>query len=179
MSRLHTIEPSEATGRLAETFNSIKNAIGMVPNAYATLGSNSPELLAHLLQLNVLLQTKSTLSKKDLEAINLAVSESTGCDYCVSAHTLSSKALGYTLAQTRALRAGSYAEDNRIDALVKFAVHLVKSTGAFPASELEALRAVGLTDQQVVETVAAVDAILFTNMLNRVNDTTLDFPRAM
>lgn len=178
MSRLHTIAPSDATGPLAETFKAIKSAIGMVPNAYATLGSNSPELLAHLLHLNMLLQTRSSLSKKDLEAINLAVSESTGCDYCVSAHTLSSKALGYTLAQTRALRAASYAEDKRVDALVKFAALLVKTTGALPPSELEALRAVGMTDQQIVETIAAVDAILFTNMLNRVNDTTLDFPRA-
>jgi hypothetical protein len=36
-----------------------------------------------------------------------------------------------------------------------------------------AVRAAGYSDAQIVE---AVSANLFTNMINRVNDTTLDFP---
>ena len=88
MSRLDTIEVSEVTGELAATFNSIKKGMGRVPNALATLGTNSPELLAQVLQLNGMLQTQSALSKRQLEAINLAVSEDSGCDYCVAAHTI-------------------------------------------------------------------------------------------
>jgi alkylhydroperoxidase family enzyme len=39
-----------------------------------------------------------------------------------------------------------------------------------------AFRSAGFTDQQVVDTIGAVTAILFTNMFNRVNDTDVDFP---
>ena len=34
---------------------------------------------------------KGSLSAQQLEAINLSVSEATGCDYCLAAHTLETK----------------------------------------------------------------------------------------
>jgi uncharacterized peroxidase-related enzyme len=178
MSRLHTTPATEATGELADLFGTIKRAMGKVPNAYATIGSNAPAVLAQALQTNGMLQTKSSLGKRELEAINLAVSQESGCDYCVAAHTLAGKAAGYTLEQTRALRAGAYAEDTKIHALVQFALSLVQTRGTLPAEVLERVRSAGFTDRQIVEAIAAISAILFTNMLNRTNDTTLDFPRA-
>lgn len=39
------------------------------------------------------------------------------------------------------------------------------------------MRAAGYTDRQIVESIQAVSAILFTNMFNRVNDTVVDFPK--
>ena len=177
MSRLQTTNVSDATGELAVLYGSIKRAIGKVPNAFATLGSNSPAILAHVLQTGAVLESKGSLGKRELEAINLAVSESTGCDYCVAAHTLLGKAAGYSAEQTRALRAGSYPADPKIDALVKFALGLVKTSGTLPAQDLAHMRDAGFSDGQVVEVIAAISAILFTNMLNRTNDTTLDFPK--
>ena len=41
-----------------------------------------------------------------------------------------------------------------------------------------ALRNAGFSDQQVIEIISAISAILFTNMVNRVNDTVVDFPKA-
>ncbi|MGJ7512324.1 carboxymuconolactone decarboxylase family protein [Variovorax sp. GT1P44] len=178
MSRLHTMNVNDATGELAEMFAAIKKAIGKVPNAFATLGSNSPALLAQALKTNELLQSKTALSKQELEAINLAISEDSGCDYCVAAHTLTGKAAGFTGAQMKALRSGSYAEDPKIDALVRFSLRMAKTSGTLPADAVDAVRSAGYSDRQIVETIAAVSAILFTNMLNRANDTTLDFPRA-
>jgi uncharacterized peroxidase-related enzyme len=176
MSRLNTFPVESATGELAETFNAIRKRVGRVPNAFATIGSNSPELLAQVLQLNAMLQTKSALSKRQLEAINLALSENSGCDYCVAAHTLMGKTAGFTASQTKSLRSGAYPEDPAIDALVKFVLHLVRSSGTLPPVVLADIRKAGLSDRQIVETIGAISAILLTNMLNRVNDTTLDFP---
>lgn len=178
MSRLHTIPVAEATGELAELFGGIKKAFGKVPNAYATLGSNSPALLAQLLRTNAVLSSESRLGRRELEAINLAVSESSGCDYCLAAHTLAGKAAGYSQDQMQSLRRGRYADDAKIDALIHFARELVTTTGTLPAPALEAVRAAGYGDQEIVEAIGAISAILMTNMLNRVNDTTLDFPRA-
>lgn len=177
MSRLHTLDVNEATGDLAALFAAVKKAVGKVPNAYATIGSNMPTLLAQVLKTGAVLQSDSSLDKRELEAINLAVSEDSGCDYCVAAHTLTSKSVGYSAEQTRALRRGAFAEDAKIDALVKFALLLVNTKGTLAPGALEEIRRVGYTDKQIVGAIGAMSAILFTNMLNRVNDTTLDFPK--
>lgn len=176
MSRLPTISESEATGKTAQLFSAIKNSMGKVPNAYLTIGTHSPDILGQMLQLNATLH-KSSLSDRELEAINLAVSEESGCDYCLAAHTLMAKKAGYSEAQTRELRDAHYPDDGRINALVQFVQYLVSSRGTLPAEQVDALRRAGFTDQQVIDTLGAVSAILFTNMVNRVNDTVVDFPK--
>ena len=50
------------------------------------------------------------------------------------------------------------------------------SAGTVPAAVLEEVRAAGYSDAQVVDTLLTVAAITFTNLLNRVNDTVVDFP---
>ncbi|MCP1373688.1 carboxymuconolactone decarboxylase family protein [Dyella lutea] len=176
MTRLNTPAVDQATGEAAALFASVKSKVGKVPNLYATLGGNSPDVLAHVLNTGATLG-RSTLSRLEQEAINLAVSEATGCDYCVAAHTMTGKLAGYSAEQTRELRAGGFARDARIDALVKFALDLVNQRGTLDASAVDALKAVGFTDRQLVEIPLVVSAILFTNMVNRINDTTLDFPK--
>ena len=176
MNRLHTLTLDQAEGETAELFASIKRNVGKLPNAYAVIGSNAPNVLANVLHTGATLG-KSTLSKREQEAINLSVSEATGCDYCVAAHTFTGKLAGYTAEQTRELRAGSFVEDARIDALVKFALHLVQQRGTLDAAAVDALKAAGFSDRQLVEIPLVVSAILFTNMVNRINDTTLDFPK--
>lgn len=176
MTRLNTPTVDQATGEAAALFASVKSKVGKVPNLYATLGGNSPDVLAHVLNTGATLG-RSTLSRLEQEAINLAVSEATGCDYCVAAHTMTGKLAGYSAEQTRELRAGGFAGDARIDALVKFALDLVNQRGTLDASAVDALKAVGFTDRQLVEIPLVVSAILFTNMVNRINDTTLDFPK--
>ncbi|CAG9179221.1 carboxymuconolactone decarboxylase family protein [Cupriavidus respiraculi] len=175
MSRIPALDLQTATGETAELFANIKRAVGKVPNAYAGIGTASPAALANLLQTNAVLK-KGALSARELEAINLAVSEASGCDYCVAAHTMTGKMAGYSAEQTRKLRAGAYDDDPKIDALVRFALTLVKTSGTVPAPALAAVREAGYSDGQVVEAILAITAILFTNMFNRVNDTTLDFP---
>ena len=65
----------------------------------------------------------------------------------------------------------------RIDALVKFALRLVQQRGTVDAAAVDALRTVGFDDRRLVEIPLVVSAILLTNMVNRINDTTLDFPK--
>ncbi|WP_455289463.1 carboxymuconolactone decarboxylase family protein [Cupriavidus necator] len=174
-TRLHTTPVAQATGQAAELFGVIRKAVGKVPNTYATIGSNAPAALALALQADQVLKG-GALSALELEAINLSVSEHSGCDYCVAAHSLTGKMAGYTEAQTRQLRRGSYPDDAKIDALTRFVVEVVSTRGTLPAASLEAVRVAGYSDVQIVEAIQAVSAILFTNMVNRVNDTTLDFP---
>lgn len=177
MARLTYIQADQATGKTEELFAAIKRALGKVPNAYLTIGTHSPQALAQALQHNGQL-AKSSLNAREREAINLAVSEASRCDYCLAAHTLAAKAAGYTAEQARQLRQGSYPEDAHIDALVKFVTLLVTTRGDLAQADVSAFRAADFSDRQLVDTISAVSAILFTNMFNRVNATELDFPPA-
>lgn len=175
MARLHTLTADQATGQTAELFTGIKKAVGMLPNAYASIGSNSPAALQAVLQLDAALG-KSTLSRTQIEAIKLAVSAEAGCDYCLAAHTLMGKHAGLGSAAMAAIRAGQPTGDAGTDALTGFARALVASSGTVPAGQVAAIQAAGYSDAQIVDTLLAIAAITFTNLVNRVNDTVIDFP---
>ncbi|WP_109125049.1 carboxymuconolactone decarboxylase family protein [Dyella sp. C11] len=177
MSRLKTINVADAPEESAALFAAVKKAIGKVPNAYATIGSNAPDVLAHVLQTGALLK-QGKLSAMELEAINLAVSEASQCDYCVAAHSMTGKMVGYSAEQVHQLRNGGLEGNAKIDALTKFAVTLVTTSNTLSAEAVNNVKEAGYSDQQIVEAILAVSAILFTNMFNRVNDTVLDFPKA-
>ncbi|CAB3798530.1 hypothetical protein LMG28614_04781 [Paraburkholderia ultramafica] len=175
MSRLTTISPEAATGVTAEIFSQIKKAAGKVPNAYATIGTHSPAALGVMLSLDGVIGSGS-LPKADIEVIKLAVSEASGCDYCVAAHTLMGKFAGLSQEAMKQVRAGAATGDAKRDALVSFVRTLVKTSGTVDYAELNAVREAGYTEQQVIEVCLAVASITFSNLVNRVNDTTLDFP---
>lgn len=177
MSRLAEIREQDATGKAAEIFAGIKKAVGKVPNAYLAIGGHSPAALQQALAHNAMLQ-KGSLNAKELEAINLSVSEATGCDYCLAAHSMMAKNAGFSREQIRQLRRAEYVEDAHLDALAKFAQTVVTTTGTLPQADVTALKNAGFDDRQVIEIISAISAILFTNMVNRVNDTVVDFPKA-
>lgn len=177
MSRLSTINLAEAPEASAPLFASIRKAVGKVPNAYAAIGTHAPQVLANLLQTQTLLK-QGELSALELEAINLAVSEASQCDYCLAAHAMTGKMAGYTGEQIRQIRQGGLEGNAKVDTLIKFALTLVKTRGTLPQAAVASLKDAGYSDRQIVEAILAVSAILFTNMFNRVNDTVIDFPKA-
>ncbi|QNK02035.1 carboxymuconolactone decarboxylase family protein [Dyella telluris] len=177
MSRLSTINIAEAPEASAQLFANIKKAVGKVPNAYAAIGTHAPQVLANLLQTNALLK-QGELSSLELEAINLAVSEASQCDYCLAAHSMTGKMAGYTSEQIHQIRNGGLEGNTKVDALIKFALTLVTTRGTLPESAVTSVKDAGYSDRQIVEAIQAISAILFTNMFNRVNDTVVDFPKA-
>jgi uncharacterized peroxidase-related enzyme len=177
MNRLHTQAISETTGAAADMYTAIKGAIGMVPNAYVGIGSNSPTALAAALNLDAALK-KGTLNGKEQEAIKLAASQASECEYCLAAHTTISKIHGLTENEILALRHGHPSGNLKRDALAKFTRILVGSKGSLPEDVLQDVRQAGFTDAQIVDTILAITSITFTNLFNRVNNTVLDFPPA-
>ena len=177
MTRLYNQPSSEATGHAAQLFSAIKSAVGMVPNAYATVGNNSPVALEAALTLDATLK-KTSLSAKDIEIIKLAVSETSACDYCLAAHTLFGKKLGLSREAILGLRHGQPSGDTRNDALANFARSLVTTHGTVPVEVLDTVKTAGFTDAQIVDIALVITSITFTNLVNRINDTTVDFPAA-
>jgi uncharacterized peroxidase-related enzyme len=177
MPRLFTIAESEATGHAAELFSAVKRTIGKVPNSYVGIGGNSPVALEAVLSLEASLK-KSSLSARDIEVVKLIVSQTTGCDYCLAAHTLVGKKIGIDREAILALREARASGDARNDALAKFVLHLITASGTVQSDVVDAIKEAGFTDAQIVDVTMAIASIAFTNLFNRINDTTLDFPPA-
>jgi uncharacterized peroxidase-related enzyme len=177
MNRLHAAPANEAEGHAAQLYAAIKGAIGMVPNAYVGIGSNSPIALEAGLHLDAALK-KSTLSGQEIEAVKLAASQVSECEYCLAAHTAISKLHGLSAEAIVALRHGQASGNPKLDALAAFTRTLVNGKGSVPNEALEAVRRAGYTDAQIVDTALAITSITFTNLFNRINNTPLDFPAA-
>jgi len=66
MSRLFTQPVNEAGSEAAKLFTMIKQAAGKVPNAYLSVGTNSPVALESALNLDAALR-RSSLKAKEIE----------------------------------------------------------------------------------------------------------------
>ena len=177
MSRIPRPAVDSATGATAELFAQIKKAAGKVPNTFAAIGAHGPAALKAMLQADAVLAA-GTLSKQDQETIKLAVSAAVGCDYCEVAHSLLGKLAGLKPDVVKRIRAGQTTGDAKRDALVRFVQVLVLTRGTVSEEEFLAIKDAGYTGAQLVDISLALAVITFTNVFNRINDTTLDFPAA-
>jgi alkylhydroperoxidase family enzyme len=75
------------------------------------------------------------------------------------------------------IREGQVTGDAKRDALVAFVRHLALNPGTLPDSQVQALKEAGYSGEDVVHMGLAISVITFTNVFNRINDTTVDFPK--
>jgi uncharacterized peroxidase-related enzyme len=110
------------------------------------------------------------------ERIALAVAEINGCNYCLSAHTYLGKNLAkLDDAEISANRNGA-STDPKADAAVRFAVKVVRERGHVSEHDVRAVRCAGYDDAQVIEIVLHVALNTWTNYINVVGKTDIDFP---
>lgn len=173
MARIPAVTDDAASPAAAELFAAIKGKVGMVPNLYR-VAANQPAVLAALLGAGEALNG-GHFDAKTREAIALAVAGANHCDYCASAHTAISKSLKVDQGEIDARLAGGSA-DPRLDAILKLAVRTVEARGFVTDADLAAARDAGLDDSDIIEVVANVVANIFTNYINHVAETEIDFP---
>ena len=151
-----------------------KQQIGSVPNLFR-LVATSPAALEGYLGMNGAL-AKGALPAATRERIALAVAEINGCSYCLSAHTyLGRHVAKLDDAEITANRSGA-SNDPFADAAVRFAARVAEQRGHVGSEELAAVRAAGYSDAQVVEIVQHVALNTWTNYINEVAQTDIDFP---
>ena len=119
---------------------------------------------------------KGSLPAPTRERIALAVAEVNGCSYCLSAHTY----LGRNLAklddaEITANRSGA-SNDPKADAAVRFAAKVTRERGRVSAADIQALKLAGYDDAQLIEIVQHVALNTWTNYINLVAETEVDFP---
>ena len=175
MSRI-TTPASIATSPTAAQplLEAVQQQLGSVPNLFRVIG-NSPATLEGYLGFSGALG-KGALSLKTRNRIAVLVAELNQCDYCLSAHTyLGKHAAKLDDTELTANRDAS-SEDAQAIAALRFARKLVSERGRVTIADVEAVKAAGYSDAQLVEIVAHVALNTFTNYLNVAVDTAVDFP---
>ena len=175
MSRLPTPATIDAAPAASQPMlEAVKKQLGIVPNLFR-LVSTSPAALEGYLGLSGAL-AKGALPAQTRERIALAVAEINGCDYCLSAHSY----LGRNLAklddaEIAANRSGS-SNDPKADAAVRFAAKVAHERGHVAEDDLRTVKLAGYSDAQVIEMVLHVALNTWTNYINEVAKTDIDFP---
>jgi len=173
MSRISIPTLDDAPEASRPTLNAIHKSLGVVPNLFRLL-AKSPAALAAFTGLNGALA--KTLDVKTRERIALAVAQVNGCDYCLSAHIYLGLNLAKITPEEIALNRKGASSDEKANAAVSFAAKVTRERGHISESDLAAVRAAGFTDAQIVEIVGLVAENTFTNYLNEVVKTDIDFP---
>ena len=152
----------------------VKKQLGVVPNLFRTVAT-SPAALEGYLGLSGAL-AKGRLPAPTRERIALAVAEINGCGYCLAAHTYLGRNLAkLDEAEILANRHGT-SNDPKADAAVRFAASIVRQRGHVGDDAVRAVRLAGYDDAQIVEIVQHVALNTWTNYLNSVAGTEIDFP---
>jgi uncharacterized peroxidase-related enzyme len=173
MSRLATPVGDDVPEASRPILDAVHQQLGLVPNMFRLIAS-SPAVLQGFTANNGALA--KTLDLKTRERIALAVAQVNGCDYCLSAHSyLGLNLAKITPAEVARNRTGE-SGDAKADAAVRFAAKVVRDRGQVSDSDLEAVRDAGFSDGQIVEIIAVTAENVFTNLLNVVARTDIDFP---
>lgn len=175
MSRIATFPDVDAAPTATHpALNAVHKQLGVVPNLFRVV-ANSPAALTGYLQLSAA-SNAGGLSAATRERIALAVAEINGCSYCLAAHSyLGSQLAKLDAAEIEANRAGT-SNDAKADAAVRFAVAVVRQRGHVGADAIQAVRDAGYSDAQVLDILLAVALNTFTNYVNEVAQTEIDFP---
>ena len=175
MSRLPTpasIDAAPAASR--PLLEAVKKQLGVVPNLFR-LVSTSPAALEAYLGLSAALN-KGTLPAATRERIALAVAEINGCNYCLSAHTYLGKNLAKLDDSEIAANRNGASSDPKAEAALRFAGKVVRARGHVAEDDVRAVKAAGYDDAQVIEIVLHVALNTWTNYINEVAKTDIDFP---
>ncbi len=175
MSRIPTPATiQDAPSAAQPLLEAVKKQLGVVPNMFRLI-ANSPTALESYLDLSGGLN-RGSLPAPTRERIALAVAEINGCTYCLSAHTYLGKHLAkLDEAEMIANRNGA-SNDPKADAAVRFAVKVVREHGHVGEADIAAVKSAGYDDAQVIEIVLHVALNTWTNYINEVAKTDVDFP---
>lgn len=175
MQRIQSVDPKTAQGRTKELLDTVQQSFGVVPNA-AKVMANSPAVLESFLTFsNAMGGVK--IGAKLHNQVKLNTSETNSCVYCTSILSAVAPSAGLSADDILAGRTGN-SEDRRIKAALTFANSVLESRGKVGNQQLSKVRDAGFGDPEIVEIVASVVLGCFTNFLNNLADTELDFDRA-
>ncbi|XWN36373.1 MAG: carboxymuconolactone decarboxylase family protein [Balneola sp.] len=174
MKALNVPTKDQVNDNAKEIFENLEKQLGMVPNIYATIGYNGDVLKSYMTFDSSI---GKTFSMKEKETIKLAVSEVNGCNYCLAAHTAIAKQNGFSDEETLQLRDGSI-EDEKLRTLSRLATETAKNAGKITEDSRDAFFDLGYEEKDLIDFIAVVLSVTFTNLIHNVTEIPVDFPEA-
>lgn len=173
MSRLATAARDDVPEASKAILAAVHKQLGIVPNMFRLIAASPAALQGYTANSGTL---SKTFDIKTRERIALAVAQVNGCDYCLSAHSYLSLNLAKITPEEMALNRKGESGDAKADAAVRLATKVVRERGHVSDGDIKAVRNAGFTDGQIVEIIAVTAESIFTNLLNVVAQTDIDFP---
>ena len=167
----HAIAISEKNRVYLDYFN---KKLGHIPNLFAAMMYSDNALSAYY----AFHSRKTSLSKRETEAIALTVSEMNKAMYCLSAHTMIAKLNGFSDEDIVELRKGTAPFDSKLNALVKLSGAIARHPDRVNNNLLDNFFAEGYTKEHLIDALQAIGDSIITNITGKVFDVPIDFPPA-
>lgn len=155
-------------------FDNLHKALTFVPNLYATF-AHSEHALGNYLALQ---NAKSSIKGQAREVVNLVVSQVNECEYCLAAHTVLGKMVGFNDAQIMEIRLGRASFDGKLDALARLVKSIAAQRGRGDQALMDVFFSAGWTRENLVDTLVVIGDKIIANYLHNMTRVPVDFPAA-
>ncbi len=108
---------------------------------------------------------RSRLDRTVSERVSLAVQEQLGCELCVRSHTAGARSVGVPDSEIEAARRAT-SNDPAVAPVVEFAHRLHVAPASVTGEDIEALRALGMRDRDILDLAGLVALNVLTGTFN-------------
>ncbi|MEY2514546.1 MAG: hypothetical protein QOJ89_1904 [bacterium] len=160
MTFIETVSPEQATGAVAELYESDRASFGRLPN-FTQAFSLRPDVYAAWRQLNGAI--KAAMDLRRYELVTVAAARRLGSSYCMLAHgeILANRFLEPATVRAVAADPSSAGLDAVDVAVMDLAEKVADEAGTITQSDIDGLRSLGLSDADVLDVVLAAAARCF------------------
>ena len=167
MSWIDEVEVGDADGKLEVMYAELLEKRGKISNILKVHSLNPAAMGDHLNLYMTIMFGKSGLSRAEREAIAVVVSANNDCAYCISHHV---EALRHYIKDEEILEMLATADgletlEPRLSNIVRHAEKLTSAPSAMTESDLGELRAVGLSDKDILDLTLTVGYFNFVNRI--------------
>jgi uncharacterized peroxidase-related enzyme len=152
MAFLKLTEKEDATGRVAEIYETMLNTMGFIPNAFKVFSPSEHVLDTQFGNLGYFMRHK-TLGGKLLAFIRVLVSEQEQCSYCVSMNSgilLQYGVLPDILSEIKLDPSKAPLEEKEV-ALLLFVLKVVNASNSIQRNEIDKLKELGWSDKDILD----------------------------
>jgi len=147
---IQTISEAEAEGKLRDIYESDQKNLGYVPN-HAKVFSLRPDMLEAWRAFQGSIRRNLRLRRYEL--VTLAAAKAVNCRYCLLAHGAILNKNGVSVDQLRAILTDFHDAGLELAevAMMDFAQKIARSANEMTQADVDALRAVGLEDVEILD----------------------------
>lgn len=147
---IQTTRESEAEGKLREIYERDRKSLGYVPN-HAMVFSLRPEVLESWRAFQG--SIRKNLKLRRYELVTLAAAKALNCRYCLLAHGAILNKNGVSVEQLRAILTNFHDAglESAEVAMMEFAQKIALSANEMTQADVNALRALGLEDLEILD----------------------------